>query len=269
MKRRALIFLVACLVTAGCKSNSDESSTESAKSAEPADEPADEQAEPAKPESSKPEMDLEWRPSFPDDLEPMSVTYVPTEGFPVRGAPADESLVTIVAVGDYGCPDTENRSNLPEEALEQHGDEVRFVYRNVVWVPGEYGPFAANLAAAARQRGEYWNAYDIIWKRFRKLEEYGRKSYVEALGLTLKDLEKAKKEAKSVADQNQDFAQKHNVQWVPTFFVNGVPVAKASDEDFHKFVDVQIEKARRVQETSGLSGDELYKRLVEANKGEK
>jgi protein-disulfide isomerase len=213
-----------------------------------------------------PREEMSWLPEQPADMDALEVAYVPTEGEAARGADEQEALVTIVEFGDYGCPDTEARRDLVQGLLKNYGSKVRYVYRNVVWVPGEYGPFAANLASAAAQNNNYWKAYEIIWQRFRKLDEYDKKSYLEPLDLTLRDLQRAETFAKNRMDANQKLAKELDIQWVPTFFVNGVPMVKVDDETFEKFVEVQIDKAQALREENPeLQGKELYRALVEEN----
>lgn len=264
MKKYIVFATVLVLALAACDSSKTlDKAEETAKdeaTAEKATEPKTDD------ESKVSEQELQWIPEQPADMEPIEVGYIPTEGFAARGAEEDEALVTIVEIGDYGCPDTEARRTLVEDVLDDYGNRVRYVYRNVVWVPGEYGPFAANLAAAAAQSGQYWKAYEIIWNRFRKLDEYSRESYLEPLGLTLKELKKAETFAKRIADQNQELATQKNVQWVPTYFVNGVPLVKVDDATFKRYVEVQIDKAQALRDDNpDLEGDKLYRALVAEN----
>lgn len=262
MNRIAIITFMAASMLVGCeKEDSVEASQESLRAEmENTEAPVDDEV------PGFTEEELSWIPAQPDDMEPIQVQHVQTAGQAARGASADEALVTIVEVGDYGCPDTEARRDLVEALLDDYGEDVRYVYLNVVWVPGAYGPFAANLATAAAQNDQYWKAHDIIWKRFRKLDEYEKESYLEPLGLTLKDLQAARTAAKKRSDANQTLAGELNVQWVPTFFVNGVPLVKLSDDEVDKFVRVQREKARQMQQENGLSGAELYEAMVDVNR---
>ena len=264
MAKRLLLIGLITLALMGCDSKKDEQQVQPDPRSEQAVDKADEAPEPDVPSVSKEE--LEWIPDQPADMEPLDVAHVPTAGQAARGASEEDALVTIVEFGDYGCPDTEARRELVRELLDEYGDHVRYVYRNVVWVPGEYGPFAANLAMAAAQNDQYWKSYEIIWQRFRKLEEYGKESYLEPLGLTLKDLQRAERFAKQRADENNDLAKKLDVQWVPTFFVNGVPLVKLGDEDVQRFVEVQIAKSHKMRESRNLKGEDLYKALVASNK---
>ena len=216
-----------------------------------------------------PPRNLSWTPPLPEEMEPMPTVYVPVEGFPARGASADEALVTIVEFGDYGCPDTHARVGLVQKVLDEYGDEVRFVYRNLVWVPGDYGPFAADLAQAAKASDAYWAAYDLIWEDFRNLEQKGREYYLDELELSAEDLDAHSDEAEAATKRNQKFAEEHNVQWVPTFFVNGIPAVKVSDEQFIELVELQITKAREIRDKTEQSGDKLYRAAVEANQADK
>lgn len=256
------LLLIGLLITTmvGCDSKKQEQARSTESEAKEASAKAEQTDEP---DISREE--LSWIPAQPDDMEPIRVQHVSTAGQAARGASQEEALVTVVEIGDYGCPDTEARRELVDALLDEHGDEVRYVYRNVVWVPGEYGPFAANLAAAGAKSDQYWKAHEIIWQRFRKLDEYQKKSYLEPLDLTLKDLRRAENFAKERTDENQKLAKELNVQWVPTFFVNGVPMVKVGDDEFMRFVDVQLHKARLMQEKRGLEGEELYRAMATAN----
>ncbi|MGM0557923.1 MAG: DsbA family protein [Myxococcota bacterium] len=269
MKKYIVTLSALLLAITACDSSKTLDKPEQAEEAAEAEEqaPVEEKAdkEPEK-DYDIPKDELSWIPEQPEDMEPLAVSYVPTEGQAARGADEDEALVTIVEIGDYGCPDTEARRELVREVLDDYGTKVRYVYRNVVWVPGDYGPFAANLASAAAQNDNYWKAYEIIWQRFRKLDEHDKQSYLEPLGLTLKDLQRAETLAKKRMDENQKLAKELNVQWVPTFFVNGVPLVKVGDEKFKKYVEVQIDKAQALQEEDpDLQGEKLYRTLVERN----
>ena len=137
----------------------------------------------------------------------------------------DDTPLTLVLYGDYECPYT--RKSLPAvHALQQqHGDQLRFVFRNFPLT--EIHPHAlqaAEAAEAAAAQGRFWEMHAYLFAHQQSLEQADLLQYARDLGLDTARFEQDLSTHAYLGRINGDVESGllSGVQGTPTFFINGV-----------------------------------------------
>lgn len=210
-----------------------------------------------------------------DDPEPKKKTkveYVPVgEKDAVRGASADEALVTFVMFADFQCPFSDKSVPTVDKLVDNYGDRVRFVYKHLPLGFHKQARPAARAAIAAQKQGKFWEMHDLLFENQKRLKE-GDEVFVEfaeELELDVQQFERDMKsdEAKERVEQDQKLAKEIGAQGTPNFWINGVNVVGAQPyRKFEEVVEQQLERAKKVKKEQDVSGKALYKAAVELNK---
>lgn len=215
-----------------------------------------------------------------DDPEPnkkpkkkqKKVEFVPVgEEDAVRGASADEALVTFVMFADFQCPFSDKSVPTVDKLVDNYGGRVRFVYKHLPLGFHKQARPAARAAIAAQKQGKFWEMYDLLFENQNRLKE-GDEVFVEfaeELGLDVQRFERdmGSDEAKKRVEQDQKLAGKIGAKGTPNFWINGVNVVGAQPyAKLKSVIERQIERAEKVRDNQDVSGDELYEAVVELNK---
>jgi protein-disulfide isomerase len=168
---------------------------------------------------------------------------VSTDDDPSLG-PAD-APITLIEFSDYNCPFCRRwyQETLPL-ILDEFGDEVRFVYRDLPVVGGgEVGYLAAQAANCAGDQNAYWEYHDALFVAQYGLSRDAFLAYADDLGLDRQALEECldsgyyEEEVRS--DLSDAFAL--GVSSTPSFFINGIPVIGAqSSETFLAIIQSEL-----------------------------
>ncbi len=198
------------------------------------------------------------------------VSYVPVnENDPVAGAEEDY-LVTLVEFSDFECPFCQKAAPRVNKIKENYGDKVRVVWKDHPLPMHSNAKKAARAGYAAQQQGEFWEMHDLLFDNQKKLGNSGiYEDLASQIGLNVdkfkSDMESS--EAQKMLKADMDLAKKVGAGGTPNFWVNGVNVVGAQPySKFKSVLDTQIERAQKLKDEEGLSGDELYKKVVELNK---
>src|SRR5215472_14400475 len=93
-------------------------------------------------------------------LEDFAAPQVTAEDH-VRG-PAD-APVTILEYGDYECPYCRAAFRDVRELVDEHPDDIRFVFRNFpISQLHPHAEQAAEAAEAAAAQGRFWEMYELL-----------------------------------------------------------------------------------------------------------
>lgn len=228
-----------------------------------------------------PRDDLYWRmvavqyqqepPSNIDQPAPEqpgpTVVHIPVDGTPIRGAAADDALVTIVEFSDFQCPFCARATDALTVLLEDASD-VRLSFRHF---PLDFHPMAGPAALGsllAQDAGKFWEFHDLVFANQETLSLETLKEHLVAVGIEGSALDEAIRDTdfhvRVVTDQ--DLGIKTGVRGTPTFLVNGIfVVGMSSPEEFAAMVEEQRQIAAAVKAETGLSGDALYEAVVRAN----
>ena len=196
------------------------------------------------------------------------VAYVPvSDKDAARGASASDALVTLVAFSDFQCPFCDKAVPTIEKIAENHGDKVRIVFKHRPLGFHKKAKPAAKAAIAAQQQGKFWEMHDLLFENQKSLGNYEK--FAEQLGL---NVDKFKSAMESEATQKQlqadiEVANKVGANGTPNFFVNGKQVVGAQPySKFKSIINEQVKTAQKLKDDKGLSGEKLYKAVVEVNK---
>lgn len=184
---------------------------------------------------------------------------------PMKGNP--NAKVTILEFSDYQCPYCLRMEGTVKQILEAYPDDVRFAYVNFPLPPRmhpEARP-AAMAALAAGQQGKYWEMHEKLFANQRNLNEAFYIQAATELGL---DIEKFKADIKNpdlngIIQKGMNDSQPFEVGGTPAFLINGFMTYGVPFDQFKKIIDDEIARADRVAAKCNLSGDALYKKLVE------
>jgi Na+/H+ antiporter NhaA len=150
----------------------------------------------------------------------------------VRGT--GDATVTLVEYGDFECPYCGQAEQAIRELLAKHGDELRYVWRNLPL--SDVHPsaqLAAEAAEAAAAQDKFWEMYDLLLANQGSLTPQDIGHYAEQLGLDVdrfwEDLRRhayAERIGEDVAS-----ADASGVSGTPSFFINGRRYQGAYDID--------------------------------------
>ncbi len=234
-------------------------------------------------EAGVPQKDIYWRlvasqyqqtprrqAEAPDEApEPeLGPVYVPIGDAPVKGAKAQEALVTIVEFSDFQCPFCAQANTAIAEVMNQHSATTRLAFRHFP-LPNHPDAEAAAIASMAAQKaGKFWAYHDLLFAGQDDLTVDTLKARAKEAGFDPKQVTAAladeRNEARVVADQK--LGLESGVSGTPTFFVNGIPVQGVrSAEEFSALVEEQARIAKEVSEETGFVGEELYRAVVKRN----
>lgn len=78
---------------------------------------------------------------------------------------ADQAAITIVVYNDFQCTDC-NYLSISRRLLEEHGGDVRFVYRYYPYIAlFDKGELAAQAAEAAARQDTFWEMHDLLFEK--------------------------------------------------------------------------------------------------------
>ncbi|GEM_PF-5229733 len=194
-------------------------------------------------------------PKAPIGKSAVEVTFIEVKELESRGASDKEALVTIIEIGDYGCPDCLEVENWTKAILKDL-PETRLFFIPSSSQKRPAGVIHGKVAIDALSAGKFWAAHRLLWKNFRDDDD----TTIAAIRRTLRIEETQDAELKG----NQIY-ENAGLSWVPTFFVNGIPYFGVDPEPLRKLVDDQLDFAKSVIAEKKLKGNKLYKELVKRN----
>ncbi len=168
---------------------------------------------------------------------------VSTDDDPSLG-PAD-APVTLIEFSDYNCPFCRRwyQETFPL-IMDEYGDEVRFVYRDLPVVGGgEVGFVAAQAANCAGDQNAYWEYHDALFVGQFGLSHDALLAYADDLGLDRQALEECLDSGYYEEEVRGDLADAFalGVGSTPTFFINGIAVIGAqSSETFLAIIQSEL-----------------------------
>jgi protein-disulfide isomerase len=139
-----------------------------------------------------------------------------------------ESNITLVEYGDFQCPACRNAHPVVRGLIEEHGENVRFVYRHFPLAIHRNATPAARAAEAAGQQGKFFEMKSILFENQSAWAELGDPEetflgYARELGLDLEAFGVAY-ESDTVRERieaNRQSGRELGITGVPAFFLNG------------------------------------------------
>lgn len=159
-------------------------------------------------------------PSAPTPTGPVDVAV--SDGDYIKGNP--DAKVTIIEFSDYQCPFCQRFHPTVQQALDEYGDDVRWVYKHFPLdsIHPEARP-SANAAECAGEQGKFWEYSDELFANQTRLGTPYYKSLAVELGIGGSNfddcVDSGKYDSKVDADYQQGLAA--GVQGTPATFING------------------------------------------------
>lgn len=153
-------------------------------------------------------------------LEPPR-TMVAAEGFPARGKP--EAAVTIVEFSDFECPFSARVQETLQLVLDNYGDRVRLVFRNLPLNIHPFAPKVAEASLCALDQGRFWEMHDALFAAPGDLDPVVLRQIGARIGLdsaAFRDCLDAARHADRVAADVKE-AEMAGVNGTPALFING------------------------------------------------
>jgi protein-disulfide isomerase len=136
----------------------------------------------------------------------------------------EDAPVVIVEFSAYGCPYCKKHyDETLKGILENYGDSVRYVYRDMPTVNPEVSFPAAMAAECANLQGQFWPYHDALFEQQQRL---GTELFVEIaadLGLDMAAFQECLDTSATYEEVNGDFfdGTVNGVTSTPNFFING------------------------------------------------
>jgi protein-disulfide isomerase len=139
--------------------------------------------------------------------------------------------VTVVMFTDFQCSACAATHPIVQEVLNEYGENIRFVVRNLPLVNIHANAYkAAQAGQAARSQGKFLEYIEILYKNQDKLDAVSLKKYASSMGLNVKQFELEMNSRKFEELIKKDIADGifYGISSTPTIFVNGVKLRDLS-----------------------------------------
>ncbi|MGK7927159.1 MAG: DsbA family protein [Spirulina sp.] len=148
---------------------------------------------------------------------------------PTRGAKAQK--IVLLMFSDFQCPFCSRASETVKEFMDEYGDRVTLVYKNLPLGIHPQAPGAALAAYAAGRQGKFWAYYDGLFAHQEDLGEELYRELAEDYDLDLEqfDRDRNSSAARAAIAEDVQLAQSLLIQGTPFFALNGEPLRGAVD----------------------------------------
>ena len=152
----------------------------------------------------------------------------------------EDAAITLVEYGDYECPYCAMAVPVVKQLLQEFGDDLRLIFRNLPL--GDVHPHAeqaAEFAEGVGLQGRFWEMHDALFANRKDLTEPALRTYAGGVGADLSKLDEdlASGAPRRRVDADLESAIRSGANGTPTFFVNGERYdASWSYEPFAEFL---------------------------------
>lgn len=200
----------------------------------------------------------------PTELDPAHV-YRVGPGLPGHALGPEDALLTVVVFSDLECPYCARLQPALRALRDEHGDDVRIVFRHMPLPFHPRAPLAAEAAVAAAAQGRFWDFHDRVLRTPHALARADLEEHARALGLDMNAFRAALDERRYFETVAADVAAAKalGVRGTPTMFVNGTPVVGSAPYDYLRrlIFAPKLAEARALME-SGVPRAEVYDTLM-------
>ena len=147
-----------------------------------------------------------------------------------------DAPLELVKYSDFQCPSCAEADPIVKDILDEHGDDIHFVYRHFhVVQPQSTSHLASRATVAAENQDAFWEMHDVLFERQNDWAQEADapnliNSYAEELGLDMEQFEADLEEAEGRVERDLDIAQQLGLFSTPTFFINGEQVEETFAE---------------------------------------
>lgn len=156
-----------------------------------------------------------------------------------------DAPLELVKYSDFQCPSCAQADPIVKDILDEHGDDIHFVYRHFhVVQPQSTGHLASRAAVAAEEQGAFWEMHNLLFERQNDWAQNADapsiiNGYADELGLDMEQFEVDIEEAEGRVERDLDIAQQLDLFSTPTFFINGEQI-EGSFEDLPQLVENEL-----------------------------
>ncbi|OGG13086.1 hypothetical protein A2875_00500 [Candidatus Gottesmanbacteria bacterium RIFCSPHIGHO2_01_FULL_46_14] len=145
----------------------------------------------------------------------------------------------LVEFSDFQCPACQAFKPVVDEIVEQHKDNLLFVYRHFPLEQHEFAMDAAKTAEAAGAQGKFWEMYDLLFENQERFSSTTWPQLAQQLKLDNNQFETVKSTPTTSDRINRDrsYGLQIGVNSTPTFYLNGVKLTLTSYEDLRRAVE--------------------------------
>lgn len=202
------------------------------------------------------------RPKRPEP-DPAAVYAVPIGTSPTVGSA--KAKVTIVMVGEFGCPYCRRAWDTVEDLRKKYGTELRVAYKSFIVHP-KIATEAAYGACAAAHQGKFHEMAELLWVKAFDTRQFDAAN-IEAIAKQSKlDMKRYAADVAGpcpaeVKAENAEMT-KFGVGATPSFFINGRFFAGAQPiENFATLIDEEMAKADAAVK-AGTKPEKVYDQEV-------
>ncbi|MCA9604437.1 MAG: thioredoxin domain-containing protein, partial [Myxococcales bacterium] len=201
----------------------------------------------------------------PADGETVRLRAEVPEGAPQRGP--DDALVTIVMWSDFECPFCQRVEPTLTRLVNEHGNDIRVVWRNNPLPFHQNAGPAAQAAMEAMDQGgneKFWAMHSLLFENRTAMARADLERYAQQLNLNMEQFRAALDNNEHQASIQADMraAQQIGAAGTPNFFINGVNLRGAQPyEAFDQVVRAELANAQRMVR-SGTPRNQVYASLM-------
>ncbi len=134
------------------------------------------------------------------------------------------AAITLVEYGDYECPYCAMADPVVKQLLEEFGEDLRLIFRNLPLADVHpHAEQAAEFAEAVALQGKFWEMHDALFKNRKDLTEPALRNYASDVGAEAKRLDEDLESGapRRRVDADLESAIRSGANGTPTFFING------------------------------------------------
>ena len=139
-----------------------------------------------------------------------------------------QAKVALVEVADFQCPACSIAHPYVKAILEQHKDDVYYVYRHFPLSQHKNAFPAAEAAEAAGEQNKFWEMFGLLYEKQQDWQDLSKPTdkfvqFAKDLGLNEEQFKKALDEGKfkDVVQKDLESAMKLGINVTPSFYING------------------------------------------------
>lgn len=151
--------------------------------------------------------------------------------------------VTIVVFSDFQCPFCAKLNPILKQVRDKYPTKVKFVYKFFPLTSIHKLSLQSAIAAqAAARQGKFWEYHDALLASYNDLSEAKFVDIAQQLGLNMERFARERKDPRFVNVIRKDIreAREHQINSVPTAFVNGRKVTRRTLENFERMINAEL-----------------------------
>jgi protein-disulfide isomerase len=177
--------------------------------------------------------------SYKNRFDADKIKNVPIDGSPTTGP--EGAPITLVEFADFECPHCGEFAPVIEKVIEQHKNDVRFVYKFYPLPGHPHADIAARAAIAALDQGKFWQMHHALFENQRHLEQTDLDSYAKDLGLDVSRFH-ADMQAQATTDRiakDKKLGEDLQIQGTPSVFINGR--SYDGHQDLNEWIELDLQ----------------------------